>query len=56
MECDLPSKHSDGKLPILDMAVSMSEEGNVLYKHFEKTMASRLTISERSAHSSTCKR
>ena len=56
MECDLPSKHSDGKLPILDMAVWMSEGGNVLYKHFEKKMASRLTISERSAHSSTCKR
>ena len=56
MECDLPSNHSNQKLPILDMEVWLEEDGSVLYQHYEKPMASKLVISERSAHSNSSKR
>merc|ERR1712098_48313 len=56
MECDLPSNHSDGKLPILDMAVWLGDDGSVLYQHYEKPVSSKQVISERSAHSNSSKR
>ena len=36
MECDLPSNHSNNKLPILNMAVWLNENGNVMYQHYSK--------------------
>ena len=35
MEEDHPSRHTDGKMPILDMKVSINEEGFIVYQHFE---------------------
>ena len=56
MECDLPSNHTNMKLPILDMEVWLDEEGNVLHNHYEKKVSSKLVISQRSAHSNASKR
>ena len=44
MEVDLPSNHSDAKLPILDMKCFM-EDGYLMYEHYEKLMATKLIIS-----------
>ena len=55
-EVDLPSRHTDGCLPILDMAVWLDSDGNLRHKHYEKSMASKLVISERSAHPKSGKR
>ena len=55
MEVDIPENHEDGKLPILDMKVYMSE-GYVVYEHYSKPMATNLVISARSAHSDQTKR
>ena len=38
------------------MAVWLGEDGSVLYQHYEKPVASKLVISERSAHSNSSKR
>ena len=38
------------------MQVWMDGEGSILYKHYEKTVASRQVLNFSSAHSSTCKR
>ena len=56
VEVDLPSRHSDGKMPILDMKVHINNEGFVVYEHYEKPVTTKLVISERSAHSANCKR
>ena len=56
MEIDTCDKHDNGKLPILDMEVWLSSTGDLLYQHYEKPVASKLVISERSAHSANCKR
>ena len=56
MACDLPSNHTNMKLPILDMEVWLDEEGNVLHNHYEKKVSSKLVISQRSAHSNASKR
>ena len=56
VEMDLPSRHRDGKMPILDMKVHINHEGFVIYEHYEKPVSSKLVISERSAHSGGCKR
>ena len=56
MECDLTSNHADSKLPILDMAVWLDNNGFIQYQHYEKSVASKLVISERSAHSNSSKR
>ena len=56
VEIDLPSRHPDGKMPILDMKVHINNEGLVIYEHYEKPVTTKLVISERSAHSANCKR
>ena len=56
MEIDIPSNHDDQCLPILDMAVWLDDDGNLMYKHYQKPMATNLVISERSAHPNSCKR
>ena len=55
MESDLPCRHVDKKLPILDMKCWM-ENGMAYYMHYEKEVASKLIIPSRSAHSNSCKR
>ena len=44
MEEDVPSRHSDGKIPILDMKVLMDEDGQIKYQHYEKPVASKLFL------------
>ena len=56
VEIDLPENHPDGKLPILDMKSWLDPSGNILYQHYEKSMASKQVISARSAHSESSKR
>ena len=56
MEDDLPSRHPDSRLPILDMKVWLDTSGNAVYTHYEKPTASTQIISIRSAHSGSCKR
>ena len=55
MKSDLPSRHTDRKLPILDMKCWL-QEGVAYYMHYEKEVASKLVIPIRSAHSNSCKR
>ena len=56
MEIDTCEKHEDGKLPILDLKVWLQENGDLVYKHYEKDVSSKLLIPERSAHSNSSKR
>ena len=56
MEYDIPSKNSDGKMPILDMKVWIEkEEGNIVFQHYEKPMASQKIMHAMSAQSISCK-
>ena len=55
VEEDMPSRHGDKKLPILDMKVHISE-GVILYEHYEKDVSTKLVKAEKSAHSSGSKR
>ena len=56
MEFDVPSKNSDGKMPILDMKVWMEKDnGNIMFQHFEKPMASQKIMHAKSAQSISCK-
>ena len=56
MEEDLPEKHSDEKLPILDMACWIDKQGMTRYMHYEKAVSNKDLIPARSAHSNSCKR
>lgn len=56
MEGDWPSKNADCKMPILDMKVWMSEEGTILYQHYEKDVSRKTVLNAKSAHSAACKR
>ena len=56
MESDLPCRYPDKKLPILDMKVWMDNDGNIKYQHYEKPVASKALVSERSGHSGASKR
>ena len=56
MESDLPSKHPDNKLPILDMKVWVDANGKVKHQHYEKPIASKNIVSQRSAHASASKK
>ena len=52
MEDDYPSKNINGHLAILDMEVRTDEEtGHILYRHYEKPMASKLVLHSSSAQS-----
>ena len=54
MEEDVPSNHSSGKLPILDMEMWW-EDNLLLHQHYVKPMASRSVVMARSAFSSSTK-
>ena len=56
VEEDMPSRHDDNKLPILDMKVHLDKDRFIIYKHYKKEVSSKLVISERSAHSTSGKR
>ena len=56
MEEDHPSQHPDGKMPILDMSVSINEEGFIVYQHFEKPVSSKKIMNVNSAQSMQCKK
>ena len=59
MKEDVPSAHSDLKLPCLDLKVwiSESDEGHqVRFAFYKKPMASKFVVLNRSAMSSSCKR
>ena len=56
MTVDLPENFSSKKLPILDMKCWIDEEGVAQYMHYEKDVASKQIIPERSAHSNSNKR
>ena len=54
MEADWPNNNEDGKLPILDMKV-WTENGTIMYTHYEKPMANKNVIHNNSAHPEHCK-
>ena len=56
MELDVGDNHDHGHLPILDMEVWLTSDGDAVYQHYEKPVASKLVIPYRSAHSSNSKR
>jgi hypothetical protein len=56
MEEDFPSKNPRQKLADLELEVWTDKDGFILYQHYEKPMASKLVMMERSAHSQGCKR
>ena len=56
MEVDCPSNNEDSRMPILDMKVWMGEDSTILYKHYEKKVASKQILHAQSAQSSMCKR
>ena len=57
MEEDHPGRHVDKKMPILDMKVwTDSEEGTILYQHYQKPGSSKLVMHADSAQSSQCKK
>ena len=56
MEEDTPGRHEDNKVPVLDMKVWQNEEGDILYQHYQKEMASVQILHAKSAQSMTCKR
>ena len=63
LEIDYPSRHEDGKMPLLDVKVWMEEIDSkkessqeqkikkkaIRYEHYRKSMASRMTVHARSA-------
>ena len=67
LEIDYPSKHEDGKLPILDLKVwvedrekeeqgRMKKVSTILYEYYRKDVASKAVINARSALSWSTKR
>ena len=56
MEEDYPSKNEDNKLAILDMKISMDEDGYIVHQHYEKPMTSKKVISSQFAQSRGCKK
>ena len=51
---DCPSLNQDGRVPVLDLAVSV-EDGQVVHDHYEKPCASKFVIPYTSAHSKKMK-
>ena len=56
---DFSSRHTDGKLPLLDLKVWIGKTKNgetkIMYEHYMKEVASRLVIPKASAHSERMK-
>ena len=56
MVLDCPFLHGDGLMPILDLHVKVSQQGDIHYQLYRKPMAQHLTLLERSAMSMRMKR
>ena len=56
MTFDAPSMNEDGRMPVLDLKVWMTEDFHVKFKFYEKDMASKVTILKDSALTWTCKK
>ena len=55
-EINCPSKNEDGKMPILDMEVWQdSQEGYIMFQHYQKPMESCKILLAMSAQSGSCK-
>ena len=55
MEEEYPTNHQSGKMPILDLEVSI-ENGRIIHQFYKKTMASRKVVDAKSAFPSAKKR
>ena len=49
MEEDIPSNHTDSKIPILDLKCWIGADGQIWFHHYEKPMASKMVLPARSA-------
>ena len=49
LETDCPSNHDNGKMPILDMLIWVSEDNTILHEFYMKGVSSRYTVHARSA-------
>ena len=56
LEEDHPSKNQDGMMPILDMKVKITEDGVIVYKHYEKEVSSQKVMHAYSAQAASCKK
>ena len=52
---DWPSSQGEGKVPVLDLKLYVSEHGVILHEFHEKSVACKLVIPHKSAHSSQMK-
>ena len=53
---DYPSRNENGKMPVLDMSVWMSEENYIMHEHYEKPMSCKKVMHSESAISPSCKK
>ena len=53
---DYPSRNENGKMPVLDIGVWMSEENYIMYEHYEKPMSCKKVMHAESAISPSCKK
>ena len=56
MEDDYPSKNDDNRLAILDLKGWKDDSNFMVFKHYEKKVASKKVLHASSAQSSTCKK
>ena len=56
VKADYPSKNSDGKMPLLDLKLWVSEEEEVKFACYAKGVSSQYFIPYRSGHSQSMKR
>ena len=52
---DTPSSHEAGMCPVLDLQMSVNEDGLLKYKFYSKPCSSKYVIPEKSAHSKPMK-
>ena len=53
---DYPTKHENGKMPVLDMEVWMDKESHIIHEHYEKPMSSKKVMHAESANPPHAKR
>ena len=56
MEEDHPSRHSNKKMPMLDMNVWADDNGYIMYTHYQKPASSTKVMDASSAQSAACKK
>ena len=56
VKADFPSKNSDGKMPLLDLKLWVSEEEEVQFGFYAKDVSSKYFIPYKSGHSQSMKR